>query len=62
LDRRTRLELTRVDDDLAVTIGGVRRLVALPSVLARCEILGARVATDELTVEFRPDPAVWMNR
>jgi arsenite-transporting ATPase len=62
LDRRTPLELTRIDDELAVTVGGVRRLVALPSVLARCEVLGARVATDELVVVFRPDPALWMTR
>ncbi|HTF47330.1 MAG TPA: ArsA family ATPase [Pseudonocardia sp.] len=62
LDRKTPLELTRIDDDLAVTVGGVRRLVALPSVLSRCEVLGARVGTDELIVVFRPDPAVWMTR
>jgi arsenite-transporting ATPase len=62
LDRRAALELTRIDDDLAVTVGGVRRLVALPSALSRCEVLGARVGADELVVLFRPDPAVWMNR
>jgi arsenite-transporting ATPase len=62
LDRKTPLELTRIDDDLAVTVGGIRRLVALPSVLSRCEVLGARVGTDELIVVFRPDPAVWMTR
>jgi arsenite-transporting ATPase len=62
LDRRAALELTRIDDDLAVTVGGVRRLVALPSVLSRCEVLGARVGVDELVVLFRPDPSVWMNR
>jgi len=62
LDKRTPLELTRIDDDLAVTVGGVRRLVALPSVLSRCEVLGARVGIDELVVVFRPDPAVWMDR
>jgi len=62
LDRSMQLDLTRIDDDLAVTLAGVRRLVALPSVLARCEILGARIGTDELVVLFQPDPAVWMNR
>jgi arsenite/tail-anchored protein-transporting ATPase len=62
LERGAQLELTRIDDDLAVTLAGVRRLVALPSVLARCEILGARVATDELVVVFQPDPSVWMQR
>lgn len=61
LDRHTPLELTRVDDELAVTVGGVRRLVALPAVLRRCEVLGARVSTDRLIVLFRPDPALWMS-
>jgi arsenite/tail-anchored protein-transporting ATPase len=62
LDRHTALDLTRIDDDLAVTLAGVRRLVALPSMLSRCEILGARVGTDELVVVFQPDPSVWMRR
>jgi arsenite/tail-anchored protein-transporting ATPase len=62
LDRRTPLELTRIDDGLAVTLAGVRRLVALPSVLSRCEILGARIGTDELVVVFQPDPSTWMSR
>ena len=62
LDRHTPLELARIDDELAVTVGGVRRLVALPAALARCEVLGARVGADELVVVLRPDPAVWMIR
>ncbi|HZZ50322.1 MAG TPA: ArsA family ATPase [Pseudonocardia sp.] len=62
LDRGSPLELTRIDDDLAVTLAGVRRLVALPSVLSRCEVLGAKIGVDELIVVFRPDPSVWMNR
>ena len=44
------LELTRVDDDLAVTAGGTRRIVALPSVLRRCTVTGARLAGDDLCV------------
>ncbi len=32
------LDLARVDDDLAVTAGGTRRMVALPSVLRRCTV------------------------
>ncbi|HEY4007954.1 MAG TPA: ArsA family ATPase [Pseudonocardia sp.] len=62
LDRSAPLELTRIDDDLAVTVAGVRRLVALPSVLSRCEVLGARFGVDELVVVFRPDSRVWMSR
>ncbi|HEX2299525.1 MAG TPA: ArsA family ATPase, partial [Pseudonocardiaceae bacterium] len=35
------VQLARVDDDLAVTAAGHRRLVALPSVLKRCTVTGA---------------------
>lgn len=62
LDRSTPLDLARIDDDLAVTVSGVRRLVALPSVLGRCTVHGARIGVDELVVVFRPDPSVWMLR
>jgi arsenite-transporting ATPase len=62
LDRGTPLDLARIDDDLAVTVSGVRRLVALPSVLGRCTVHGARIGVDELVVVFRPDPSVWMLR
>lgn len=54
------LDLARVGDDLAVTAGGTRRMVALPSVLRRCEVTGARLVGDDLCVVFTPDPAVWV--
>ena len=57
------VDLARVGDELAVTVGAVRRLVALPSVLRRCTVTGARVDEThggELVVVFRPDPSVWM--
>ncbi|HEY6422645.1 MAG TPA: ArsA family ATPase [Pseudonocardiaceae bacterium] len=54
------LELCRVADDLAVTVAGHRRLVALPSVLRRCTVIGAEVDAAGLLVWFKPDPAVWM--
>jgi arsenite-transporting ATPase len=54
------LDLTRVDDDLAIAAGGTRRLVALPSVLRRCTVTGARLVGDELRVTFTPDPSVWL--
>jgi arsenite-transporting ATPase len=54
------LDLTRVDDDLAVTAGGTRRMVALPSVLRRCVVTGAHLDGDDLCVAFAPDPAVWL--
>jgi arsenite-transporting ATPase len=54
------LDLTRVDDDLAVTAGATRRMVALPSVLRRCTVTGAHLDGDDLCVAFAPDPAVWL--
>ncbi len=53
------LDLTRVGDELAVAVGGVRRMVALPSVLRRCSVTAARLEGDDLCVTFAPDPAVW---
>jgi arsenite-transporting ATPase len=54
------LDLARVDDELAVTAGGTRRMVALPSVLRRCTVTGARLEGDDLCVAFAPDPALWL--
>jgi arsenite-transporting ATPase len=54
------LDLSRVDDDLAVTAGATRRMVALPSVLRRCTVSGARLSGDDLRVAFTPDPAAWL--
>jgi arsenite-transporting ATPase len=53
------LELARVSDELAVTAGGTRRMVALPSVLRRCTVTAARLVGDDLCVVFQPDPALW---
>jgi arsenite/tail-anchored protein-transporting ATPase len=53
------LDLARVGDDLAIGLGSVRRLVALPSVLRRCVVTAARLDGDDLVVTFAPDPAVW---
>ena len=58
--RTAPLDLARVDDELAVTAGGTRRMVALPSVLRRCTVTAARLEGDDLCVVFRPDPAVWI--
>jgi len=35
------VELARVDDDLAITVDGFRRLVSLPEVLRPCRVVGA---------------------
>jgi arsenite-transporting ATPase len=58
LDRGT-LTLGRVDDDLVVGVGGLRRRVRLASVLRRCTVVGANLRGSELTVRFQPDPEVW---
>jgi arsenite/tail-anchored protein-transporting ATPase len=54
------LDLVRLDDDLAVTTGGTRRMIALPSVLRRCTVTGAHLVGDDLCVAFAPDPAAWL--
>ena len=53
------LTLGRVDDDLIISIGGLRRRVRLASVLRRCTVLDAHLRGSELTVRFRPNPEVW---
>ena len=54
------LDLARIGDELAVTIDGRRRLIALPAVLRRCAVTAAVAADDGITVSFRPDPEQWM--
>jgi len=53
------LTLGRVDDDLIISAGGLRRRVRLASVLRRCIVLDAHLRGGELTIRFRPDPEVW---
>ncbi|MFD9702256.1 ArsA family ATPase [Lentzea sp. NPDC059081] len=55
----TELDLARVGDDLALTVDGRRRLVALPSLLRRCIVTGAEMDSGGVTVGFRPDPSLW---
>ncbi|MGQ9408044.1 ArsA family ATPase [Mycolicibacterium gilvum] len=55
----TALSLGRVDDDLIIGAGGMRRRVRLASVLRRCTVIGAQLRGTELTVRFRPNPEVW---
>ena len=50
------LELARVGDELAVTVGGVRRLVALPSVLRRCTVTAAPAGRRRPARGVRPRP------
>jgi arsenite-transporting ATPase len=58
LDAET-LTLGRVDDDLIISIGALRRRVRLASVLRRCTVLDAHLRGGELTVRFQPNPEVW---
>ncbi|MDT5349572.1 MAG: arsenite/tail-anchored protein-transporting ATPase [Mycobacterium sp.] len=53
------LKLGRVDDDLIISSGGLRRRVRLVSVLRRCTVLDAHLRGSELTIRFQPDPEVW---
>lgn len=53
------LTLGRVDDDLIIGAGGMRRRVRLASVLRRCIVTDAQIKGSELTVRFRPNPEVW---
>jgi arsenite-transporting ATPase len=55
----TALTLGRVDDDLIIGVGGMRRRVRLASVLRRCLVVDAQLRGSELTVRFRPNPEVW---
>ncbi|MFC6090409.1 ArsA family ATPase [Saccharothrix lopnurensis] len=54
------LDLARVGDELAVTVDGRRKLVALPSLLKRCAVTGAELDDTGLAVRFAPDPELWM--
>ena len=60
LARREDLDLTRTGDELAVTVAGHRRVLALPSALRRCTVAGASLTGGRLVVRFEPDPALWM--
>jgi arsenite/tail-anchored protein-transporting ATPase len=59
LARRDELDLGRRGDDLLVTVGGARRVIALPSALRRCRVVGAHLRDGRLRVRFEPDPDLW---
>ncbi len=56
---RGSVEATRSGDDLVVTVGGHRRVIALPNGLRRCTVVSGSFAADEVRVRFRPDPDLW---
>jgi arsenite/tail-anchored protein-transporting ATPase len=51
------VDLARVGDDLAITVDGLRRLVALPAVLHRCVVAYADVDASGLAVRFDAEAA-----
>ncbi|HEU0131355.1 MAG TPA: ArsA family ATPase [Mycobacteriales bacterium] len=53
------LDLVRKGDELVVTVGSRRRVLALPSVLRRCRVSGAALRDGRLVVSFIPDPDQW---
>lgn len=59
LAHREELDLSRSDDDLQLTWGTARRVLALPSALRRCDVVGARLRDGDLQIRFRPDPDLW---
>jgi arsenite/tail-anchored protein-transporting ATPase len=56
------IDLVRKDDELVLTVGSHRRVLALPSVLTRCVVDGAGLRDGRLRIRFRPDPDVWMRQ
>jgi arsenite-transporting ATPase len=56
---REETALVRSGDELVVTVGSVRRVVALPSALRRCVVVGAALVDGALRVRFEPDPDLW---
>jgi arsenite/tail-anchored protein-transporting ATPase len=59
LATRGAVEASRAGDDLVLTVAGHRRVITLPSVLRRCEVVRGAFVEHELRVCFRPDAALW---
>ncbi len=59
LAEKAGVDVSRAGDDLVVTVGAHRRVLTLPSVLRRCTVARGDFDGAELTVRFRPDPALW---
>jgi len=56
---RQDLGLARAGDHLVLQLDGHRRVLALPSGLRRCLLVGARLTDGVLRVRFAPDPELW---
>ncbi|MFC4497516.1 ArsA family ATPase [Streptomyces ovatisporus] len=57
--RKDELDLVRRGDELILSAGPYRRVVALPSALRRCRVAGAALEQGVLRVRCEPDPALW---
>ena len=53
------LDLVRRGDELVVTVGSRRRVLALPSGLRRCLVDSATLRDGRLVISFVPDPDLW---
>jgi arsenite-transporting ATPase len=62
LVERASVDAARAGDDLVLTVAGHRRVLSLPSVLRRCDVVGGEFADRELRVRFRPNPDLWRKR
>jgi arsenite-transporting ATPase len=59
LAQRSDSDLVRVGDELVLTVGAHRRVLALPSALRRCTVAGASLRGGRLRIRFEPDPSQW---
>jgi hypothetical protein len=59
LAERGGIGLSRSGADLVVTVGDVRRRIALPSVRPRRSTEGASFEHGRLMIDFAADPALW---
>jgi arsenite-transporting ATPase len=57
---KTDTGLVRKGDELVVTVGSSRRVLALPSALRRCTVVGAALRDGRLRIRFEPDPELWI--
>jgi arsenite-transporting ATPase len=55
---RRDVELARHGDELVVTVGSYRRLLALPTALRQHRVVGARIEGEALEVRFAPEEGV----
>jgi arsenite-transporting ATPase len=55
------VDLVRKGDELVITVDAHRRVLALPSALRRCNVVGAALRDGRLRIRFEPDPSLWVS-